>query len=294
MHRQQLQQEFMVCIWSKDLRGYIAEHNYTFTDAQLVSLAYHFAPTYDERIRLLQLLSDHAPDVSEFAGRCISFQKSCLEQFCRHAENEIYELRIKEDPDAYEDRYLCESYQTALDMIDGFYREYDFSPEKDTARYEIAKRKILRATDAFQEDELQSCDLGAGKVLISAELWSGEDDPKNEITDVEFPGFIPHLSAVRYRRGDNSIHRGVCLAGDNFPSDSCYVIPLESEMIKSRDYDKHLGCHWHEHIPGPNIEVLPIEDLTDEEKGNYSAFVQYWKHREQNGLSYHVGWIAIE
>ena len=72
------------------------------------------------------------------------------------------------------------------------------------------------------------------------------------------------------------------------------MIPLDDEMLKSRDHEKHLGYHWHEHIPGPNIEVLPIEELTDEEKSDYFAFVQFWKQREQSGLCYHVGNIPIE
>lgn len=285
MNTQQLQQEFMSCIWSTGLRHYITKHNHVFNNAELLSIAYHYAPSYHERLRLLQLLVDSAPDVSELAAECICFQHSCLEQFCQHNENEVYELHIKEDPDAYEERYLCANYQTALDMIDGFYREYDFASEKETVRYVISKRKVLQATDTFQEDELQECIFGVGKVLLSAEIWCDENDPKKEIEDVAFPGFVPHLSAVRYRDGNNSICRGVCLTGENFSEDSYYayyVIPLESELIKSRDYDNHLGYHWHEHIAGPNIEVVSAEDLTDEEKSNYLAFVQYWKHREQN------------
>ena len=294
MNQQQLQEEILSCVWSADLKNYVKKHNYIFDSAELLSIAYHFAPTYSERLRLLRLLADFAPDVSEFATQCIRFQNDCLEQFFQHSENEVYELRIKDDPDAYEERYLCASYQTAMDMIDGFYREYDFTPEKDTVCYTIVKRKILQSTDPFQEDALQECELGAGKVLISAEIWCGENDPKRKIKDVAFPIFIPHLSAVRYRKGDNSICRGVCLTGDTFPSDSFYVIPLDDELLKSRDHEKHLGYHWHEHIPGPNIEVLPVEYLTDEEKSDYSAFVQFWKNREQSGLCYYVGNIPIE
>ena len=186
MNQQQLQQQILSCIWSTDLKNYIKEHNYIFTSTELLSIAYHFAPTYAERLRLLQLLADYAPDVSEFAAQCVSFQNECLERFCQHGENEVYELRIKDDPDAYEERYLCDSYQTALDMIDGFDRKYDFATEKDTAHYVITKRKVLQSTDAFQEDELQACELGAGKVLISAEIWRDENDPKNEIEDVDF------------------------------------------------------------------------------------------------------------
>lgn len=281
MTKQQLQQEIMSCIWSKDLRTYISEHNYTFDSMDLLSISYTYAPSYNERIRLLQLLADHDPDVSEFAARCVRFQQECLEQFCRRGENEVYELRIQDGPDAYEDRYLCASYDTALDMIDGFYREYDFAPETNNVRYAIAKRKILQPGEAFQEDELQECILGAGKVLISAEIWRHEDDPKHSINDVMFPPFIPHLSPVRYRRHDKTIGRGICLGGDHLPTEAFYVIPFDNEILKSGAYEQHPGNHWHEHIPGPLVEILPVEDLTGEEKDIYYDFARYCRQQEQ-------------
>ena len=83
-------------------KNYIKEHSYIFSSTELLSIAYRFAPTYNERLRLLQLLADYAPDVSEFAAQCIRFQNDCLEQFCQHGDKEVYELRIKDDPDAYE------------------------------------------------------------------------------------------------------------------------------------------------------------------------------------------------
>lgn len=279
-----LQQEVLSCVWSGDLRNYVTEHNYTFSSAALLSIAYHFAPNYDERLRLLQLLADHAPDVSELAAKCIRFQHECLERFCQQGENEVYELRIQDDPEAYEERYLCASYQTALDMIDGYYREYDFICEQDSVRYVITKRIILQPADAFREDEVQVCILRAGKNLVSAEIWRNENDPKHELAAVEYPNFIPHLSAVRYQRDDLTIGRGVCLVGGIGLTDSFYVIPFDNEILRSRAYEEHLGNHWHEHIPGPCVEVCPVEDLTEEEKSDYLAFVAYWKQQEQNGL----------
>lgn len=284
MNKQLLQREVLSCVWSADLRSYVTEHDHTFSNAALLSIAYHFAPNYDERLRLLRLLADHAPDVSELAAQCVRFQQECLERFCQRGENEVYELRIQDDPEAYEERYLCASYQTALDMIDGYYREYDFISEQDTVRYVITKRKVLQPTDAFQEDEVQECILGPGKVVLSAEIWCNENDPKNTLAAVEYPNFIPHLSAVRFQKEDHTIGRGVCLVGGIGLTDAFYVIPLDNEILRSRAYEDHLGDHWHEHIPGPCVEVCPVGDLTEEEKSDYLAFVAYWKQQEQNDL----------
>ena len=282
MNKQLLQQEILSCTWSADFRRYVSDHNHTFSDAELLSIAYNYAPNYDERLRLLQLLEKFAPDVSEFALRCVHFQHECLERFCQHKENEVYELRIQDDPEAYEERYLCANYQTALDLIDGYYREYDFVSEQDCVRYVITKRKVLQPTDTFQEDEVQQCILGAGKVVLSAEIWRSENDPKHELAVVEYPNFIPHLSAVRYQKEDHTIGRGVCLAEGIGLTDAFYVIPFDQEILRSREYEDHLGHHWHEHIPGPCLEVCPLEDLTEQEKCDYLAFIAHWKQKEQN------------
>ena len=282
MNKQLLQQEILSCTWSAGFRRYVSDHNHTFSDAELLSIAYNYAPNYDERLRLLQLLEKFAPDVSEFALRCVHFQHECLERFCQHKENEVYELRIQDDPEAYEERYLCANYQTALDLIDGYYREYDFVSEQDCVRYVITKRKVLQPTDAFQEDEVQQCILGAGKVVLSAEIWRSENDPKHELAVVEYPNFIPHLSAVRYQKEDHTIGRGVCLAEGIGLTDAFYVIPFDQEILRSREYEDHLGNHWHEHIPGPCLEVCPLEDLTEQEKCDYLAFIAYWKQKEQS------------
>ena len=56
VNQQQLQQEILSCVWSTDLKNYIKEHSYIFSSTELLSIAYRFAPTYNERLRLLQLL----------------------------------------------------------------------------------------------------------------------------------------------------------------------------------------------------------------------------------------------
>lgn len=73
-------------------------------------------------------------------------------RFCQHSENEVYELRIKETPDPYEERYLCADHRTALGLIDKFYKHYDFTSENESTRYVIAKRMIYQPADDFRDD----------------------------------------------------------------------------------------------------------------------------------------------
>lgn len=293
MNRQQLEKEIISCIWSTDLKKQIAEQNYCFTDEELLGISFQFAPTYEERLRLLGLLADNISSVSAHASRCISWQNKCMDRFLKHGEHEIYELRIKDEPDAYEERYLCTSYETALQMIDEFYKKYD-ALETAMARYVIEKRKILQPGMPFEEDGLGECVLTAGKVLISVDVYSEESengkcshsciDCLNTCVgnlEVRFPTFIADRSAVKYRLPDGSLHYGIHLSFHKTDvMESCYVIPLDSEMLKSRNYNEYWGYHWHEHIPCPYVESVPITMLNAELKENYYAFVA-WLERKR-------------
>lgn len=291
MNHQQLQREVLSCIWSRDLKKYLEASGHVFTEMELLGIAYRFAPTYEERLRLLRLLADHSTSVAEYARRCIAWQQKCLALFCRAGACELYELRIKDAPDAYEERYLCAAYDTALEMIGAFYKEYECEAT-EASRYTIAKRKILQAGGAFQEDELGLCVLGPGKTLISVDLWTDETengpcghsccDCGNtciECLDIYFPAFLPDRSAVRYHQPDGSVHYGVSLFGDGGLSDTCYIIPLDSEMLVKRNYDAQWGYHWHEHIPCPYVESVEAESLPADLRENYFAFLQYWENR---------------
>lgn len=281
----ELQQEILKCIWSEDLRRHLEESNYAFTERELLAIAYRFAPTYDRRLELLQLLVDHAPAVSAHAGRCIELQKRYLRLFCRSQSDAVYELKVKEEPDAYEERYLCASLTAALEIIDGFHREYECEPLEAT-RYTIVKRLIL--SDSFREDTLGTCVLGPEKVILEVDYETEELEngpcthccPECEhpcILDIEvcFPQCIPSGSAAVYRMPDGSEHYGVVLlAGEDHrePTDTVYLIPLDGEMLSTRNYLDQWGCHWHEHIPGPAVRAVDPEKLPPKLKENYLAF----------------------
>jgi hypothetical protein len=289
MNLPQLQNEIISCIWSRALKTHIAEKGYTFTDEELLGIAFHFAPTFDERLRLLQLLAAFAPSVSDHASRCIDWQTKSLQQFRQSADHEIYELRIKDEPDAYEERYLCASFDIALEMIDQFYQEYDFATETPQARYVIEKRKILQPGQTFCEDSLGECVLAAGKVLISVDP-SPEESENGRCChscvdcatscvlnlDVCFPAFIPDRSPVMYLLPDGSTHYGILLALQE-PEiiEACYIIPLDCEMMKHKRYDKAWGYHWHEHIPCPYVEPVQETALTPELLESYQSFVTW-------------------
>ena len=287
-----IQKEIISGFWSQDLKRNIEDTGYRFSEQDLLAIAYRFSPSYAERLRLLSLVAEHCPTVSDHARKCMAYQKKCLAHFLDHACDQLYELKIQDDPSNPNDcdeRYLCESYEAALEMIDGFYREYDFALEQPTVRYTITKRCILRKGSTFREDDCGEAVLGAGKVLISVDNIPGEtehgpcpDDCAgcNQlcIHDLEaaFPNFLPHQSPVQYRLPNGAVRYGIDLSYMwDVPLTECYIIPLDSKMMTSREYESQWGCHWHEHIPVPNVRPVFPDDLPDNLRENYMAFLPW-------------------
>lgn len=293
MTHKQLQDEILKVLPSKSLKTRIEELGYIFSETNLLGIAFHYAPSFEERLRLLQLLADHAPTVSDHASKCIRWQKDSLERFKEHEVDEIYELRIMETPDSYEERYLCRSYETALEMIDGFYREYHIPKTSPLASYDIVKRKILKEGDAFCEDHLGECRLSAGKVLVSMDHRDGETENGLcngqcldctklciSILEVPCPVFIADRAPVLYYEGNGTAHYGIHL---NFAHaeelSEYYIIPLESSMLESGDYEEHWDCHRHEHIPCPRVEAVAAEELPAELLQRYHSFTDWLNHK---------------
>lgn len=279
-----LQDEIISCLWSAGLKRHIREIGYTFTDTELLGIAYRHAPNFDERLRLLQLLAD----TSDHACRCIAWQQQCLEQFRRLDDHEIYELRIQ-DPEYCEDRYLCASFDTALELIDRYREEYDFAPETPVSRYVIEKRKINQPGQPFREEDPVTCTLGAGKVLLwvdapgreteNGPCPSGCADCTNlcmRNLDVRFPSHLSDRAVVRYRLRDGSLHYGIHLTSvPDEITDSYYIIPLDGEMLRCGSMDEFWDIHDHEHIPCPDVDAVPISQLPSELRESYDAFLAW-------------------
>lgn len=291
-----VQKEVVACLWSEDLKRHIEETGFRFSEEDLLSVACQFAPNFEERLRLVELIAAHYPEVSEHARKYIAWQQRCMKHFTDHDSGHVYELRILDDPsdrNCCEERYLCESYEAALDMIDGFYHCYDFAPEQPTVRYTIVKRAILRKGSTFREDHCGEAILGAGKVLIEVSDIPDESElgpcPENCVDcpvrcvrnlDVEYPKFLPHRAAVQYRLPNGSMHYGIALSV-NWVGLGCdaYIIPLDSEMLNNRDFDTHWGSHWHEHIPLPYVREVSLDSLPENLRENYHAFTA-WLSRQ--------------
>ncbi len=203
----------------------------------------------------------------------------------------VFELKIKETPDSYEECYLCCSFESALKCIDEFYNEYG-SKENQLSSYEIVKRKVYDADkDRFDEDFISSCTLNSERVICDVvpqdTSWHHTDCDGlcancrelciNNI-DIHFPDFIKYKDLVKYVNYDKLMKYGISTSKDN-DDESCTIIPIDCFAMRYRNFDK--AFDFHIHIPYCYVETADVSELSDEKAGIYYQFLDFLKSNFQ-------------
>ena len=169
---------------SADLKAKIKETGHQFTESELLQIIYNYAPTFDEKLSMLEQFSKIASsDVSALAKAYIEYEHNNFNEFIEQSPRFVYELHIKETPDSHDECYICASYNAALLCIDRFYEEYSDigASETEKTKYRIIKRKIFFESDKFEEDTYAECILGAGKVVLEISDCKSSSDCKTKV-----------------------------------------------------------------------------------------------------------------
>lgn len=285
-----LQKQILSLLPSEKLKNEIANNGWCFSDRDLLAIAWHYAPDFDTRIDLLRRLEQQTEgDLKTYIRRIVETQRQMLAEFKRSDDRTVFELHIKDTPDAYDERYLCSSFEAALKMIPLFYQEYDSAKETDRSRYEITKRRVFSGRDGelFSEDELGSLTLLPGARVYSVDLYSMSTTPAPcggeclncvlpcvTAHEVLFPCFTKNGDAVRYTDRSGAISYGVVLQDDNRPCADCYIIPLDSDVMYYHDFEDIHNAH--QHIPSPLVEPIAPEELPERMKNDFEAFLSYY------------------
>lgn len=272
-----IQNAIVACFFSHDLKQYIEENNYRFSGKELLSLADHFAPTYQEKLHFARLLSETDDEAAGAADAYASRMEKKLNDFLMPNANEVYELTIQDTPDAYPERYLCADFDTALKTFDRFYEIYGNQPSRDT-KCTVEKRKIIKPADDFQEDVLFSCILTARKAIRSIDGCIADwDETGTAMPLPEFPAFLPSVSPVKYISLSGNLEYGVYVGLEASPTEACFIIPFDCEMMKTADFKEFWPACGHTHIPCPDVESIPLSMLPAHMQEAYFAFVAWWE-----------------
>lgn len=287
-------QEIIALLPSADLQAKIRETNHQFTENELLQILYKYAPTFHEKLDLLQRFSEvSAPEVSALAKIYLEYENEKLNRFTEASADFVYELCIKETPDEPEEKYLCATYADALSCIDRMYEKYTFCHETEATRYTVTKRKIFSGNDEINDDVYAECELGPHKTLLTVSQYTDSLDCDLDVLcdectelcrcrrdEVRYPCFAHEYAIIKYLD-----YYGKERLGINFCLGDCcqgleseyYVIPLHSTTIRERDYE---GFFDHEHIDLPLATLGSIEDLDDRTRKDYFDFVSYWSAKQ--------------
>lgn len=269
---------------SISLKEAIVEQNWKFSDADLLIIASRYARNFDERINFMMALERYFNgEMKDSIHRFVEMQNKMYQDFTTCVPGAIFELHIQETPDAHDERYICDSFETACKMIPKFYAEYG-GTENDTSRYEIVKRRIFTETDKFAEDYIGSATLLPGMVLYSVDMdgYSVQDcdgccfDCKRTCfigKECVFPCFVPDEGLIMFTNFTGEKKFGVVhhLEQDTF--EEYYVIPLDSERIRNHDFANTFYAHVH--IAAPFAERISIDVLPTMMRADYMAYLEY-------------------
>lgn len=282
----ELQSRIVSLIPSTSLKNQIRLINHRLSDADLLSTAYRYAADYDARVELLQMLEQQfTGDLRDYTSKLIHVQCQMLEVFLKPEDNTVYELHIKDTPDAYDERYLCKSFDAAIRIIPLFFQEYDCE-ENSLTRYTIVKRRVLSEEADFSDDELGELVMLAGMRVYSVNMWSFDhqaeecagqclncNSPCADCHETIFPQFIQHGDAVKFYDLFGKESYGIALAFNNLPCSEYYVIPLDSDAVRYHDFDNIHDAH--QHIPAPLTERIEEAALPEEIRADYKACLKY-------------------
>lgn len=120
MEYKELQNIVISLIKSDSLKKVIKQTEKIFEPIELVKIAFDYAASYDQRLNLLELMKINITEkrLKEYIEQLIKIQKQIYIKFMIQDEKYVYELHIKENPNSYDERYLCDSYSSAIEMID--------------------------------------------------------------------------------------------------------------------------------------------------------------------------------
>ena len=290
MEYQELQNLVIRIIKSNSLKVVIKKTNKIFKPIELVKIVFNYAESYDQRLNLLSLIKTNINDNSlkKYIAQLIEVQKEIHKMFIQNKENCVYELHIKERPDSYDERYLCDSYSSAVKMIDLFYEEYD-NGENELSKYWIEKRKIFSSLDKFDEDYVGNCKLNYKREIQEIDVDDVNSyanicdvvcsDECNNLCinniDIEFPRFAEDLDIVEYSGYDGKKHYGVYLESMCDVKEEYYVVPLDCTEMKYYDFERDF--YNHEHIEAPFVERVTIEDIPTNLQEIYKKYIEYLK-----------------
>lgn len=276
-------QERLVGLFASDsLRRKIAEVNRSFSDMELLRIAYFYSPDFDSRIENMRLVSENADDeIKAYAMQLVDTQNEAFEKLKKEELGVIYELYMP-DENNNEKLSFCSSYKAALWLVVLKNRE---GGQRSGVKYRLLKRTIAQSGENEGREETN---IAQATLLPDSRLHSVETDdlpldcdgecehcsrPCLYREDIVFPCFLANNAAVSYIDIGGERRYGIVAQECAELFESCRIISLDSPAITNRSYDS--GKYDIKFIAPPFIEPVEATELPAELAECYSDYLSH-------------------
>lgn len=269
-----LETKIVKLIPSHTLREYVKEHKYRFTQTDLLKFVEDYAPTYDEKIKLLNEIVTSFPDktVVKHAQKFIKYHQRTFNEFMAPSDDCVYEVQIYCKPDDKDETYVVRTYDDALVLIDNYLKYYRDVGAIDNklSEYKIIKKTTtapLKPSDLNSKvGKLGQCVLGYKRVIKSVEMYYNGNYLSNcngvcvlckrdclDKHEPHFPVFLQQYDLVAYKtnwsydtidcrgktyvcemNGEHIVY-GILTTDMNVCDDDTHVVLLDNQYIRDRN-----------------------------------------------------------
>lgn len=279
----EIQESLIELIESRALKEKIKETQLTFSDMELLRIAYFYSPDFDSRIENMRAVAENASEeIKAYADQLISAQKEAFEQLKKEELGVIYELYVQ-DSEGNEKLNFCSSYKAALWLV--VVKNRESGKSENGIKYNLVKRYISKRDE---NEGKNSSNIAEAVLLSEGKLCSVEIDdlplecdgecencgrPCLYREDILFPSFLKENDLVSYRDINGEIKYGIVVQVCEELLESCRVLSLESPAIAQRDFEN--GTYVTKFIAPPFIEPIEPDALSEPFDDNYEAYLQY-------------------
>jgi len=234
-----LNQRITALIPSRTLRAALEKMGINFGPADLTSLAWHYARSWEERMALLEALGSPLTEGLTAARQ----------EYLSPVPGAVFDLVCGQE------RTLFASHEGALTAAGQY------------PMCKIVKRKPIDAPG--QEDDLGCCEVVGGQEWM---FWG-----ENALSSPEhcaFPPFLPDCAPVCWQNEWGKVCYGVSIHLTDWDGQYCYLFDLDHPVMRAHDWENLTQAH--EHVPFPLVEAV---ELTGRRREDWQAFAAYWEEK---------------
>lgn len=302
MNNINLEKQIIELIPSKTMRDAIKECEHKFTDLEYVQMVEEFAKSWHSKIDLLNKIKENIndKDIVSYIEAYVKSEINAYNKFIRTEENYVYDVIMDCISNHDEEKYLCVSIDSLMNVIDSYRENYkEVINEDDFKHIKIIKRKISSWNTPKEIDEVRNIDVYFNENMEIHSIYDDDyinpEDYNLNMNAIKYPtifkaGDLVYIDKNKYELqvgkytdyyysiSKDKIFGIVGLNQNERDSygdvDVCYFLNLSNQYVHFRSigrneqqYVNYLDCHTH--IDFGYIEKIDVRKVKPKIKDDY-------------------------